>query len=757
MWKLKRVCAKNICAFKELDYNLLQGATTLIFGHNLDDDSQGSNGSGKSAMLEVISIGLTGDTLRKVKMDEIINDLADDAYISLEVFNNQTEETMVIERELSRKSPQSIKVKTRNANDEFVDVAQAGVAEYNKYILEKIGLQKDDIFANFILSKHKFSSFLISSDRDKKDIINRFSNGIMVDESIAALRDDMLPVQDETLKAENEVSNVEGRISALKEQIDIAEKEAINRSEWRKNKVVELKNKIVENRAEIRKLNEGINTFVKQLDDIDEVDELLRHMENGDKSVSECFGKIREKFGLVGLECPKDYGNEVEKCHEELQQVSESYQAAKELMDSAQVAYSKSKSDYESLQKESDNIKVGLDSQEKSVNEEINTLLNDIKREEASKEQTNKWLADAQVKIADMQKQLAGVIVCPNCHYEFTFGGDIDIDKTRENLSRLQGQAEKAKRAIEEKDSLILEYTGKGKKCREVQRDIDDKRSSLLRKLQDARNNVDSCQVTVMNLNDQLRGLKERIDSVQKSIDNARKNLFDEAFDIIDQTYLNIQRETKKLEVDIDNRKLSISSYENGINEIEQTKDSDSVDEVISRRDELNRQLNDFKIQEATFVEFKTHLANSKIEAINHMTNEFLEAIGSDIRISLSGYTILKSGKIRDKISVSLLRDGIDCGSFDKFSEGEKARVSLANILAMHKLTNLNCDDEKGLDLLVLDEILDATDEQGLANIFEALNQLKITSLVVSHGRIAENYPYKLVVSKQNGVSYIDE
>ena len=56
--------------------------------------------------------------------------------------------------------------------------------------------------------------------------------------------------------------------------------------------------------------------------------------------------------------------------------------------------------------------------------------------------------------------------------------------------------------------------------------------------------------------------------------------------------------------------------------------------------------------------------------------------------------------------------------SFDKFSEGEKARVNLANILAMHKLTNVNCDDDKGLDLLILDEILEATDEQGLSNIF---------------------------------------
>ena len=44
MWTLRQVYAKNLCAFKQLDYTLLQKHTTLIFGNNMDNDSQGSNG-----------------------------------------------------------------------------------------------------------------------------------------------------------------------------------------------------------------------------------------------------------------------------------------------------------------------------------------------------------------------------------------------------------------------------------------------------------------------------------------------------------------------------------------------------------------------------------------------------------------------------------------------------------------------------------------------------------------------------------------
>jgi exonuclease SbcC len=213
-----------------------------------------------------------------------------------------------------------------------------------------------------------------------------------------------------------------------------------------------------------------------------------------------------------------------------------------------------------------------------------------------------------------------------------------------------------------------------------------------------------------------------------------------------------------------------IAAYLESIEDIKKSSENDFIEtlkaskEVYEKdlenvrigKETVEKQLADYKRQEAIFVEFKTYLANTKIEALSQITNEFLEAIGSDIRIVFSGYTVLKSGKIRDKISISLTRDGVDCGSFGKFSEGEKARVNLANILAMHKLTNVNCPDGKGLNLLILDEILDATDESGLANIFDSLNSLKITSLVVSHGLVQEGYPHKLIVNKSNGISYIE-
>ena len=104
MWTLKHIEAKNLCAFKQVKYNIQQQRTTLIFGNNLDNDSQASNGSGKSALIEAIAIGLTGSPLRKVNVDEIINDLENEAVISVYLTNSVLGEQMTINHSELRKA-----------------------------------------------------------------------------------------------------------------------------------------------------------------------------------------------------------------------------------------------------------------------------------------------------------------------------------------------------------------------------------------------------------------------------------------------------------------------------------------------------------------------------------------------------------------------------------------------------------------------------------------------------------------------------
>ena len=103
MWRLRRIIVQNLCAFRELDYHLSQGVTTLVFGDNRDNESQRSNGSGKSALLEAIAVGITGSPMRKVKNEEIIRDDAGECWVCLTFDNDASDEVFTVERQLSRK------------------------------------------------------------------------------------------------------------------------------------------------------------------------------------------------------------------------------------------------------------------------------------------------------------------------------------------------------------------------------------------------------------------------------------------------------------------------------------------------------------------------------------------------------------------------------------------------------------------------------------------------------------------------------
>lgn len=769
MWKLQNIYAKNLCAFKELDYTLEQGHTTLVFGNNQDNDSQVSNGSGKSALIEAIAIGLTGETLRKIKMDEIINDAENKAIVKLELNNGELGKSFVVSRIISRKSPQTVTVEITDAEGNTESVTQASVADYNRFVLETLGLSKDDIFSNFILSKHKYLSFLSSSDRDKKDLINRFSNGIMVDESIEALQHDMEPVAEELTQAELKVAGIKGGIDTLEEQIQNAISKSLENTSTKAQRIEEWTQAIANKRAYIREQNEQAELLEQELSKLDAIYNRISDLEGSDKTFDDCYDNIVVMFAPANLKPISDYRKKIAETNQKLATLQQSLKGKETEIKQHDKECAKQKKAHGKLVKEYEKFAASYDGDLKEITERINDLLAFVKHLNNTNSVLNKQYRTVSSRIAAIKNILGGVITCPKCKHEFLLDPDADLSSLRKELEDKDAELQGIDAEISSNQDKIDADTVKGKKVREEQNNLIAKKSEWSAKVTESQSNVDNLVRKSSRLSSDIADINSHIAQLNKSIESVRNDMFDEAYDIVDDETTKCENGKKQCETNIANANGAIESYEESIRDIEHAADNGIIETLktskakheeelviaIKNKETIEQQLAAYKKQEATFVEFKTHLANSKIEALSQMTNEFLEAINSDIRIAFSGFTVLKSGKIRDKISISLIRDGVDCGSFDKFSEGEKARVNLANILALHKLTNVNCQDGKGLDLLVLDEILEACDAAGLANMFNALNNLQITSLVVSHGNVAENYPYKLIVNKKNDISYI--
>ena len=774
MWKLKSIEAENLCAFRSLAYTLQQGVTTLIFGNNKDNDSQQSNGAGKSALLECIAVGLTGSPLRKIRSEEIINDAAEQCCITLHLANDASNEELIIARSIPRKGASTVACKLYRGGELVTtdEAVQHSVDAYNKYVLEKLGITRDELLNNFILSKYRYEDFLSSSDKEKKEIINRFSNGILVDEAIACVEEDIEPLSSEQQKIDLELAGIDGRIEMLQEQIakEVAAGEERGRS--REIRIAELEEAIASKREYIRTHKETLTGIDATIAEVDKADKELQALESSDTSLEECLKAIDAVMTLLPDARRTDWNHTLKLKKEDLLLAQSSLENLDASVNHAEAVL---KEKYDAFEK----FKVQYTDFVTHYGdkcEEYSTRLQEIEktlRSLASRlEELRRKRRVISVGIDELSNKLAGSITCPKCGHEFLVAQpNFDIEAGTKELRLRQQQLSEINGNIEAEQNSTEETEMQQSKLNSERRTLDSDRSRWEQELSDHERAVCSATSEVERAEHNRRRTKAEVAAMQDEIDSIRRKAFDEFFGNIDERNAALSREHRKIVEDIRSAECAIETLQETIREVNEMAAEDITlslrktleqekqrsMETAKRKFEVDDKVRALEVQRERFVQFKTYLANTKIEALSRITNEFLIGIGSDIRIRFDGYTVLKSGKVREKISISLLRDGVDCGSFGKFSAGEAARVNLATILAMQKLVNANCDDEKGLDLLVLDEILEAVDEAGLSSMFDALNALGGTVLVVSHGNVAEGYPHKLVITKENGESRIGE
>lgn len=774
MWKLKSIEAENLCAFRSLAYTLQQGVTTLIFGNNKDNDSQQSNGAGKSALLECIAVGLTGSPLRKIRTEEIINDAAEQCRIILHLANDASNEELIIARSIPRKGASTVACKLYRGGELVTtdEAVQHSVDAYNKYILEKLGITREELLNNFILSKYRYEDFLSSSDKEKKEIINRFSNGILVDEAIARVEEDIEPLSSEQQKIDLELAGIDGRIEMLQEQIakEVAAGEVRGRN--RETRIAELEEAIALKREYIRTHKEALSTIDATIAEVDTADKELQALESSDTSLEECLKAIDAVMTLLPDARRTDWNHTLKLKKEDLLLAQSSLENLDASVNHAEAVL---KEKYDAFEK----FKVQYTdfvTQYGDKCEEYSTRLQEIDktlRNLASRlEELRRKRRVISAGIDELSNKLAGSITCPKCGHEFLVAQpNFDIEAGTKELRLRQQQLSEINGNIEAEQNSSEEVEMQQSKLNSERRTLDSDRSRWEQELSDHERAVCSATSEVERAEHNRKRTKAEVAAMQDEIDSIRRKAFDEFFGNIDERNATLSRERRKIVEDIRSAECAIETLQETIREVNEMAAEDLTlslrktleqekqrsMETAKRKFEVDDKVRALEVQRERFVQFKTYLANTKIEALSRITNEFLIGIGSDIRIRFDGYTVLKSGKVREKISISLLRDGVDCGSFGKFSAGEAARVNLATILAMQKLVNANCDDEKGLDLLVLDEILEAVDEAGLSSMFDALNALGGTVLVVSHGNVAEGYPHKLVITKENGESRIGE
>ena len=786
MWKLKNIKAENIVSFHELKVNIEQGVATLIFGLNKDNENQKANGSGKSSLIEALSFGLTGETLRKVKVDEIINDEFEDASVTLTLDNDFDKSLFVINRVIHRKGAQEIECHKYDADGAEIETdktIQPSVADYNKFIFDELGLTKDDIYSNYVLCRAKYKSFFDCSDKDKKEIINRFSNGIIVDEALEIMRVDVDRAGRELDERQRDVARCDGKIDAINEQMNEAYLAKQDAARTKNERIQTLKQKIAEKRAEKEETENRIAASNKRLDKIDEIGDKIESLESSNSSLEECYAQIKEYYQILNFDSLDDYPALINGQKKEIEDCENGIGSLKERIEKVKGDFLNIKNEHKAAVSEYNkytDICEKCDDEEKRLLSQIRAEVDNMgeridEAEKKIKEKKNKY-DKLTADLAVNKNILHGIIECPKCHHRFSLEPDVDINKVKKDIDDITEEmgflVSETKQEREFVDNLKEQISKKDNEWYDISRKSVDRNNRLLELSKNVRKQqerVAECISHINSMEGSMNALQNKIMVARGKIDSMRKNMFDNVFNTIDSKIDAGENYIRNLRDNISHYEGIIEQYRQNIKELEESKSDDimgtleqskkayekELAEVSAVRDKAASEFEVLKNQEGYFISFKTHLANLKIDAISAVTNEYLKKIGSDLRVYLEGFKVLKSGKVRDKITVNILRNGIDCGSIDKLSAGEKTRVCLASIIALQHLTNSACDNGKGLDIIVADEILDASDFDGLMSYCAALNSLGLTSLIITQNAIAESYPYKLLVVKENGISTI--
>ena len=627
MWNFRKLEIDNLMSFGQATIEFVDGEVVVIYGINKDAGVEKSNGSGKSALLEGFGFGVTGSPLREVKIGELVNDDVKHANVSVTLDNIGLNEVMQINR-VAYKSKSS--VCQILINGELVENLTS-TDEANKFIENKLGVVREDLLNFFVLTAAKFTPFLDASDTKKKEIINRFSNGIIVDESISLLEEDKQLCSEELRDIDAVNNQYIGTLEALGStllDVEGVSDEADNTSERIEGYKADIQ-KIIEN------LTEDQRESLLLVSDREEIDVEISQLPNPDELESQ----LRELGVLASTK-----------------------------------------------------------------NGEIGRL--------------KTKLQETDHQINHLRLKIEGSIECPKCAHDFDpTDDDFDMEVAEKDLHQLR------------LDRTCIVEDGKG-----------------------VRKEVDECSAKI-----ELKQAKiSKMTGVKNALHNERSLIAE------DIAKINRSNESNNDKIEAHEMKIDALSSNKSKDVITPLKNKISsvkakLEPVAVKLGELTEELDDYNVQLDVFRRFKSHLANMSLKSMEGLVNNYLDSFGSDIFLQLNSDSKLANGKTKEKISSTLIRNGVDIGSFNKRSGGEKAAINLAFAKTLSHLINLNAGENKGVNLLIIDEILDSTDQEGMQKIVCAMENNGETAIIITHIPLSGNLGKTITVVKENDISKIEQ
>lgn len=439
-----------------------------------------------------------------------------------------------------------------------------------------------------------------------------------------------------------------------------------------------------------------INPVIEELD--------LRYKEKNAeyKEIDDEIGKLSDKKELLVEQREEVLAND--NTEEELSELSEKISEAEEEIGEIDGNLDKWKKAVKTREEQIQAITV----------EDTTQLKKDRKKLKEEIDELDSELSENKRMEKKLKAELEDTITCPKCSHEFIHESELDlsVEDTKSLLDEAQSEIKKQTKKYEVKENKLKNLNKKIKeaeRAEELVGEIEEEKAGYERKIK--------------NKTQDRSDLLEKIakwETEKKAIKKRKKD---------DKLLNSLNQRIGECDTEIENLTKQLLPI------------SEEMDTIKFWQFNMGRS------------GFMTYLANKSIKIIEGITNSYLRKFGVDISVLINGFTILKSGEVREKIDVFVLNDGVTAEQFLAKSGGERGRVTLAGVLGIQHLINLSTNG-RGLNLLCFDECFHGMDSKGQENIIKIFEKMGITILVITQN-VSESFNNEntLYVVKEKDVS----
>ena len=629
--RLDKVILENFLTYESLEYNIPR-TPLLVQGLNKTEEDQESNGSGKSGMFTAIEFCIASSNSRGVSDKELVMFGQKEARVQLYASCDVRKESIHIDWTIKIKGSNKLTLMIEQ-DGKWNEVSFSNVNDGKKAILDWFAIEKEDLFNYYIINKSRFKSFFKASNKEKVDLINRFSDASIID-GLDKLDNTELELEARVIKAN--IDKAEGKIELLQDQIQDESERDVKADA--KQAIEDLQDDILDVKEEIKEFKQ------KRFDDETIVDNSKRLLQGVNSKIS-----------------------------------------------TAQLAI--------------DNVRTIDYSTDTLYNEREDLVSKDLK--------VSKLLNELSI-------ELSGTIECPKCEHEFI------LDSSHGTVEEAQAKNKKAQAIqtsildkIDLLDSSILELETKDAEQNEVKNTLRENLMTLKQEALTSDRTVLKYQAIVAEHDKDITDCKNDITKMELQIKELKS--------------VDGSNNVSSLQKDLKAVKVIGTALERDLNK--------KNDEIYER----NKWKNNFK-------QFRMHLANQSLEAIEYHMNRYLVEMGSDLKVIMEGFKMLSNGTFKDEITAKILRNVER--TFASFSGGEQGRLLFAAILANRHMLN-STHKYGGLDFLSVDEVFEGVDSLGLKSLIKSAKLLDIAVMVITHVTDEEVNDDILLIEKVNGISYV--